>query len=177
MNSKDIKVNENIGIIEYSAAVMEIASKFFDEDGNYTPHFGRINAMMVFFNYFVSEDDLNQLFSNVPDDAEEDYLFANQECLAMYNEALKGDGTYRLNFANAYSDALEIVNTRKSSLTRAIDAIGSMVDDMLNKFQSTLSEENIKTLQSFANEALKFDPEKMTEGYAKSGRIEQIAKG
>lgn len=177
MNSKDIKVNENIGIIEYSAAVMDIAQKFFDEDGNYTPHFGRINAMMVFFNYFVSEDDLNKLFSNVPDNAEEDYLFANQECLAMYNEALKGDGTYRMNFANAYSDALEIVNTRKSSLTRVIDAVGNMIDDMLSKFQSTLSEENVKVLQSIAEEASKFDPEKVAEGYVKSGRIKQIAKG
>ena len=177
MNSKDIKVNENIGIIEYSAAVMEIASKFFDEDGNYTPHFGRINAMMVFFNYFISEDDLKQLFSNVPENAEEDYLLSNQEYLNMFNEALKGDDTYRLNFANAYSDALEIVNTRKSSLTRAIDAIGVMIDDMLNKFQSTLSEENVKTLQSFVDGASKIDPEKIAEGYVKSGRIKQIAKG
>ena len=79
MNDKEIIVNYNVDIVAYSAAVQDIAKKFFDEDGNYTPHFGRANAVGVFFNYFVDDVSLAAYFSDVDGDLDLDYLLNNAQ--------------------------------------------------------------------------------------------------
>ena len=116
MANKEIIVKDNVDIVIYSAAVQAIVNKFFDDENNYTPHFGRTNAITVFFNYFVDNVSLDNYFSDVDGELDVDFLLANEDCLKLYNEALKGNGTFRLDFCNAYADAIDIVNQKKNSI-------------------------------------------------------------
>ena len=70
------KINDNLDIVAYGAAVREIADKFFDGDGNYVPYIGKANAMVIFYNYFVVESK----FSDIPaNEFTTDLFFSDEE--------------------------------------------------------------------------------------------------
>ena len=72
-----IIVLDNVDIVTYSAAVAEIAEKFFDEDDNYTPQFGRANSVGVFFNRFVDIISLEAYFADYDGEINVDLFLAD----------------------------------------------------------------------------------------------------
>ena len=80
------KIKDNLDIVAYGAAVREIADKFFDSDGNYAPHIGKANAMVVFYNYFVIESKFSEM---TPEEFTTDLFFTDEEFLSEYNKAIK----------------------------------------------------------------------------------------
>lgn len=161
MAENSIIVNNNVGIVEYSAAVFEIASKFFDEDGNYTPHFGRINSVGVFFKYFVDEDSFEKylvenghdLDSFGGDNSWVELILGDETLSKLYNEAF-GE-TYipgfALNFANAYLDATNIVEYKKNSMENAIENVGKMIQSIIENLDKYLSGTNLDKVFSIAS--------------------------
>ena len=152
MNDKEIIVNYNVDIVAYSAAVQDIAKKFFDEDGNYTPHFGRANAVGVFFNYFVDDVSLAAYFSDVDGDLDLDFLLNNEDCMKAYNDALTKTDYYRLDFANAYEDAMEIVRVKSSTLVGAVGQFRDIVVHAIEKISPVFTEDNIEKLTRISEE-------------------------
>lgn len=152
MANKEIIVKENVDIVTYSAAVKEIVNKYFDDDSNYTPQFGRANAVGVFFNYFVDVESFDAHFENVENELDLDFILGNSECMSIYNKALKGDGTYCLNFANAYTDAVEIVRQRNASFSNVIENIKSAALYISDKIAPTFSGDNLERLSKIAEE-------------------------
>lgn len=150
MANKEIIVKDNVDIVTYTAIVNDIVEKFFD-DGNYTPHFGRMNSVGVFFNYFVDVDSLNEHF-DIDGLLNIDFIITNAECMAIYNEALKGDGTYCLNFANAYVDAMAIVKQRNSSFSNVIENIKTAATYISDKIAPTLEGDNLQRLTKIAED-------------------------
>ena len=160
MANKEIIVKDNVDIVIYSAAVQAIANKFFDDENNYTPHFGRTNAITVFFNYFV------------------DFLLANEDCLKLYNESLKGNGTFRLDFCNAYTDAIDIVNQKKNSIGNVIDSIQSAISMIADKISPVFTGENLEKLTNIAKDVSNgnLSAESIVAAYGNSQRIKDITK-
>ena len=156
MDKKEIIVLDNVDIVTYSAAVSDIANHFFDEDGNYIPHFGRINAVAEFFNDFVDISSLKAYFVDV-ENLDVDFLLANEECLKLYNSALKGDTDYKLNFANAYADAMEIVRTRNSTLFGVVEKLQNGLTKLVDTINPIFSEETINQLSKISEDVSKGD--------------------
>lgn len=148
------KIKDNLDIVAYGAAVQEIAQKFFDGDGNYAPHIGKANAMLVFYNYFVTESK----FNDIPvEEFDTDQFFADEEFLEEYNKALVNNQRIRFNFGNAYADALEIVNTRKSSIYTIIDRIQAGLEGLVDKISPVITEENLNKLAKISDDVAKGD--------------------
>ena len=148
------KINDNLDIVTYGAAVREIADKFFDGDGNYAPHIGKANAMVVFYNYFVAESK----FAEMP--AEEfttDLFFSDEEFLSEYNKALKDCAEVRFNFGNAYKDAIDIVNTRKSSIGRVVEQFEKAIVNLAAKVSPIFSNETIDKIAKISDDVAKGD--------------------
>lgn len=152
MDDKKLIIKNNIDIAEYSAAVQNIAKMFFDEDGTYTPHFGRANAIGVFFNYFVDGDSLLDYFSEEQKKLDLNFLLENEECLSFYNNALTSAGYYRLDFANAYADAMEIVRAKNHSFAGLFEGFKSILGSILEKAGDLLTEDKINKLAEISNE-------------------------
>lgn len=152
-----IIVLDNVDIITYSAAVREIAEKFFDEDGNYTPQFGRANAIGVFFNRFVDIVSLESYFSDYDGEIDVNLFLANEDCLTVYNTALRNGAEYRLNFANAYADAMDIVKTQNSTFGGAVNMLMNGISKLADKVSPIFTEDNIDKLSKIADDIAKGD--------------------
>lgn len=178
MANKEIIVKDNVNIIIYSAAVQAIVEKFFDDDNNYTPHFGRTNAVAVFFNYFVDGVSLDSYFADYDGDIDVDFLVANEDCLAIYNETLNNNDTFKLNFGNAYKDALDIVNQRNSSMGNVIDNIQKAISMIADKISPVFSGNNLERLTEIAKDVSSgnLSAESIVNAYGNSKRIKDIAK-
>lgn len=152
-----IIVLDNVDIVTYSAAVAEIAEKFFDEDDNYTPQFGRANSVGVFFNRFVDIISLEAYFADYDGEVNVDLFLADENCLKVYNKALKNDTDYRLNFANAYADAMDIVKTKNTTIGGAVELFKSAISKIADKINPIFTDDNIAKLEKISENVAKGD--------------------
>ena len=148
------KINDNLDIVSYGAAVREIADKFFDGDGNYTPYIGKANAMVVFYNYFVTECKFSEM---APEEFNTDLFFSDEEFLCEYNKALKDCSEVRFNFGNAYNDAIDIVNTKKSSFGRVVEQAERAIVNIAEKIAPIFSDETIDKIVKISDDVAKGD--------------------
>ena len=151
-SNRKIIVNTNTDMVTYGVAVQSIVNGFFDEDGKYTPQFGRANAVGVFFQFFVDEKSFNDYFADYADDIDLDFLLGNEECLRLYNCAMVEDNRYRLNFANAYKDAMDIIKVRTSTFAGVAGQFRNIIINAINEFSSIVTEENIEKLSKISDE-------------------------
>lgn len=177
MANKEIIVKDNVDIVIYTTAVNEIVDKFFSE-GDYTPHFGRINSVGVFFNYFVNLESIDDYLNDANNTFDLDYILSNDEYMALYNTALNGDGSYKLNFANAFSDAMDIVKQRNASFSGVIDNIKNAAAFIYDKISPTFTGENIERLSEIAKDVSNgnLSAESIVSAYGNSQRIKDITK-
>lgn len=154
---KEIIILDNVDIATYCAAVNEIVEKFFDEDNNYTPQFGRANAVGVFFNRFVDIISLETYFADYDGEINIDLFLADENCLKVYNEALKDDTDYHLNFANAYADALEIVKTKNTTIGGTIELFRNAFLRIIDKINPIFTDDNITKLEKISEDVAKGD--------------------
>lgn len=120
--------NTKIDLATYTALVKMIAAGFFDDDLNYIPHLGKLNAMWLFYNFCVKED-----IDNIPHDTgdldEVMLLVRNEHLLNLFNEAIKIK-QIEFDFANAYKDAItsakfDAAHRRETEIVKKIkDAFG-----------------------------------------------------
>lgn len=177
MENNKISVKTDLSVIDYVAMVNAIVSEYFDEDGTYTPHIGRINAMRLFYNDCVVESKFD-IEHNITKALEMEVLIEDDEFITAFNEALKGDGVSRLDFAGAYADAIDIVNTRKGSLGNVADILRNALIQIVDKISPVFSEDNFEKLSQMVNEISKgnFNSDKFVEAYIKSQRIKDISE-
>lgn len=173
-NTMIIKTNMNV--IDYVSLVNSIVSEFFDGDGEYVPHIGRLNAMRLFYNECVLESKFD-----LPHDFQEaldlDVLIEDEEFIKEFNDAVKGDGMMRLDFANAYAEAMKIVNTRKDSFNSMANALKNVINNVVEKMSSIISDDAIAKFTKIAENISSGDisAEALIDAYGKSQRINDIA--
>lgn len=151
MENKDFVVKSNLGVVEYAMLVDNIASGFFDEEGTYTPHFGKINAMGVFYNSCVVDSKFN-IEHNIVDALDMDVLVEDEEFITAFNNAVKGDGAIRLDFSNAYADAMKIVKTKKSSVGSLLGTVRNMLLELVETFKPELEKLDMDKLMKIADD-------------------------
>ena len=101
MKTKKMKVNTYIGMVEYLTMVNEIVLEYFDEDGNYQPQIGILNAMRLFYNECVIESKF-ELPHDITDAMDMEIMVTDDEFVNEFNNAIIGDRPgIRFDFANA----------------------------------------------------------------------------
>lgn len=139
-------IKSNLNVIDYVSLVNGIISEFFDfETGEYTPHIGRLNAMRLFYNDCVIESKFD-LPHDFKDALKMDVLVEDEEFINEFNKAVKGDGTIRLDFANAYADALEAVNAKKNSFGNAVNIIRKALEKVSESISTVVTDESLEKL-------------------------------
>lgn len=143
----DFKINEKLPLYTYLVIVNEIVSDFFDSEGNYQPHIGKLNAMRLFYNYCVESCHLDDKFShdivNADDMAE---IIKDDIFIREYNYAIDNGGLQDYSFASAYREAMEIVNVKKTSFGSAVTIIGNMISKIFSEIAPVLENADIETL-------------------------------
>ena len=142
-----IQIKDTFGVVDYSLLVNEIADGYFN-DGQYTPDLGRINTIMLFHDYCVTEgkivdkprpeievEDMDEIIGD------EEFMSACQEYLVHYSDGLT--------FSNAYYDAMDIVDSKKSS-AGTMDSIIRAITEFADKVSPMLSEDNLKEVSEIA---------------------------
>lgn len=138
------KVNCNLSVLDYVSMANDIAECYFDDDGTYTPHIGRINAMRLFYNRCVIEgkpEGIETIDSSIED---MDRIVSDKDFVEIFEES-RYPNTEGLVFGNAYADALEIVDSKRNSL---MDTVVKFAD----RLGALISEDNIENFSSIAKD-------------------------
>ncbi|MDD5792021.1 MAG: hypothetical protein PUD22_05540 [Erysipelotrichaceae bacterium] len=171
-------VNTKLKAIEYIMLVNDIASQYFFSDGTYAPQTGLLNAMQLFYNICVKSSKYDDTIAHNSDSMDSiEILVADDDFVKAFNNALVVEG-YRMDFANAFRDAMDIVETRKSSLYHAVDMIENVIMLAIDKITPALTKENIENVKAIAEDISKgnISAQSVVEAYSKSDRIKELIK-
>ena len=169
-------IKTDLDAITYTAVVNELVENYFTSDGNYAPHFGLFNAMCTFYNVCVIESKLDdKLTSEMTALDAVNVLATNSSFMTAFNDAIC-DSSYCLNFANAYRDAMEIIDIKKSPMNIAVNMLKNALDDIIDKIAPVLNEDNIKNIGEIAKSIAGNNnlSKTLIEEYIKSGRFKEI---
>ena len=160
MENKKFNVNTTLKITEFLMLVDDLVDGFFTDNllggtsDNYSPHIGKLNAMRLFYNLCITDDDY-QIEHNVADPLVLEDVFQDKDFLKAFNDALDGydplDESWSdsgLNFAAAYECAKDIVRYKTESPIAAIDAVKNSILQAIDKANDILSSENIEALKN-----------------------------
>lgn len=144
---KAMIIDPVLGVIEYLETVNELASGYYDEDGAYQPHIGLVRAMCVFYNRCVKESQFDDLYDHdVIDPTEIGAILSDQEFILEFNRHIQIESVC-LNFANAFRDAMDIVNTKKGSMDRILSGIKKLI----LQFSEFSTDENMDRIHDIAD--------------------------
>jgi len=184
---KQIEYKDYFTVAEYYSLVNEIVDSYFDEAGNYAPHIGDMCTMLAFYNGCIMNKNLISDMEVITDIFDADVIFANEEFLEAFNEAITFDGDIKYDFANAFKNAMEIIHSRINSPTYAISQatrqIGELVsnlDNMISSVNNVMNEETVDKLLEFAKNVSdgKYDAKAVTDAFTESEAFKAImAKG
>ena len=131
-------VNTKLDYQNYLTCVEALTESFFDEDGNYAPHIGRIMSVSLFLDFCVEDSGINMEEDNMIDQ-----IFGNEEILMAFEnevQACMEFGKPTLRFGNAFMDAMAIVEQKKNSLVNTLTVFA-------NQLKQVMTPENIARLQ------------------------------
>lgn len=168
--SNTMTIDTNLSVFDYLRIVNELSSDFYNEDGEYQPHIGLINAMCVFYNNCVKSSKFeNEFDHDIVDPTEISEVFEDEEFIQMFNASITIT-MVRFDFANAFRDAMDIVNTRKSSVNQIFSKIKSLLVDASYMMTSMATKENLDKLDVIASKIKdgKFDVDSFIESYGSS---------
>lgn len=138
-----MKINKELELMQYMMVVEEISNNFFDNEANeYLPYIGELNAMRVFFNNCVVIENEEYVYPmETHDDMVE--IVKDGYFLEAYNAAIKDNGFRKLDFANAYKDAKDIVEYRKGSIQSLTRSIESIFMNFMNEFKGSFTDDKL----------------------------------
>ena len=142
------KVNTKLSVVNYMLAVEDIAAAYFDDKGNYTPAIGKINSMKAFYDYCVVDD--NKVEINEISDIEP--IINDELFIEMFNDAIDADSFTDLDFANAFEDAMKIVEYKNSTLGGVVNLVLSKLESLADSVSPMLTEENIAAVSKIAGD-------------------------
>lgn len=145
-------IKRDLELLDFVSLVQDIADGFFDEE-KYTPHYGKLNTVRLFYNKCV-EDDLQGVPHDFTDASLLNELVKDKKFMCRYNEAISdiSENGFQLDFANAYDTALDIVEQRKTSLNSISATIKNAIIELSEELTNLLSNENIEKLSQIADD-------------------------
>lgn len=176
MSNEKMIVNTELELFEYLQIVNDIALEFFNVDGNYQPHIGTLNAMRIFYNSCVKESKYDEQYGHdIFDSTELEKIIKDKEFISAFNNAIKKESV-GFDFANAYSQAIDIVESKKASFDGIIDKINKAVLNLFDSFHNMINEDDINKIVNIANKisANEINSATIVDAYAKSQRFHEV---
>lgn len=170
---ENMKIQNNLDLVEYVALVDNIAEEYFDSDGRYTPHFGQLNAMRQFYNCCV-KDDICGLSHDINDAIELKPIVKNEDFIKEFDTEITRHKTSSLSFGNAYQTALEIVDAKKQSIYQVVECLKSSIEKLLNNVTASFTPENLAMIEKIASGISNINSESIVEAIGKSERFKEI---
>ena len=156
--------------VMYMGIVDSIAEKYFDADGNYTPQWGWLGTIAIFYNTFFADENKE---SDGLDFDELDGICNDAEFMRKFTDNISGEENYGLfSFYRAYHDAMQIVEYRKSAAGTVRDAAKYAVDKvsvLFNEFIGNDGDGLKRLLEMTENGSL--TPEGIVDAFA--GNLEK----
>ena len=176
-----MKFNNKLNLVEYLQVVNEIAQEFFDSNTyEYTPQIGEMYAVCAYFNHCVELEDSDDIKVHpIEDIMDMEQLYDNEEFMKHYNEAiLNNDDIASLLFGNAYNQAKDIVEYKKSDANAFATAISLGMEAILKSFKNIFSDEDINKFADIAKQISngKLSNEAIVEAYENSSRFKGNTK-
>ena len=166
------KVNTAFSALDYVVLVDQIAAQHFD-NVEYAPHLGLLNTMKIFYDNCVTESPLDAEIRNAENEisnlAAVTTLASNSDFIEAFNTALVTD-CRKFDFANAYADAMKIVDNQKSSMWTLLNIAQNAMNGLVAKIAPALTPENLAAMQKIAKGITENTPtaEAVVKAYADS---------
>lgn len=144
-------VDTRLSIVDFVSTVNAIALEYFDANGTYTPEIGLLNTMRVFYNQCIKQSKFDDIGYNVVDALEMELIVSDEDFICAFNSALSSD-RYTLDFANAYLEAMKIVENRKSSIGNVIETLKNALLNIIENINSSMEPDNIEKLMELAEQ-------------------------
>lgn len=169
-------VNTELNMIDYIVLVNEMVLEHFNDEGEYQPHIGMLNVMRLFYNSCVVESKFDNPH-DITDAMDMEIIVEDDDFLNAFNDALVGNVPgVRFDFANAYKDAMDIVETRKQSVGHIAGSIKKAISSILDTINPLLTDEHINKVTEIAKDVAggKLSAEAIVDAYGKSKRFQQV---
>ena len=176
MRKQKMVVNTELNMIDYIVLVNEMVLEYFNDDGEYQPHIGMLNVMRLFYNSCVVESKFDNPH-DIVDAMDMEIIVEDDDFLNAFNDALVGNVPgVRFDFANAYKDAMDIVENKKHSIERAVDSIKKLLSSILDVVNPLLTDEHMSMVSEIAKNVGNgnISAEAIVDAYGKSKRFQQV---
>lgn len=150
MENRKFIVETKLDAIDYAIAVNDIANGYFDEENDYIPHIGKLKAMSVFYNTCVKSVK-NDAEQDITGNLEVEEVIGDEAFIIVFNDAVRGDGLIRFDFANAFSDAMQIVDNKKNSFNNMVDNFRIIANKFAEKMGLILQGDIIDNISKFTD--------------------------
>lgn len=169
---KIIVLKERLSITEFLALTEMIAEGYFDVNNEYQPHWGYLSSLRLFYIFGIEsskyDEEIDKNFKSLVGD-EMEKLTSDKDFLNAYETAICAGCNNSLSFGAAYQKAMDIVNTKKSSIGTAISVITGAIKDMSEGVKTYMTKENLSYLSTIAKEIQsgKLSSDSVVESYLK----------
>lgn len=173
MENKKMIVDTNLGIVDFVQVVNDIALEYFNVDGVYQPHIGMLNAMRVFYNVCVKESQFDDEYEHdIFDALDMENIMKDKDFISEFNNAIVVSCA-KLDFANAYARALEIIEHKKKSFSTVVDTIRNLIFELMDYVDEIFKDENLDKIANIAEKISsgKINAETIVEAYTQSQKV------
>ena len=147
-----IEFENKIELAEFLAITEIIADGYFNEAGEYVPHYGILNAYRVFYNVCVTKSPYDETYGHDIVNIEElDEIVSDEEFVTEF-ETCVNSGKQGLTFSAAFNNAMQMVDARKSSIGSAVTMIVDAIQGIADRAKSVMSDENMQHIASIAKD-------------------------
>ena len=170
-----MKIKKILSLLDYCYIVENIAQEYFDDNNEYTPHYGKLNVMRLFYNYCII-DDIADLPHDFTEAEQVETLVTNSEFISEFDRAIQREDDSYLTFSNAYHTAMDIVDNKKNNVRLVIDMLKEVIGGLLDNITNVLSQENIDKFTQIAKEISdgRLSEESVVEAVENSDTFKQI---
>lgn len=171
MKKRNFEVHTDLTITEYVLMTRAIVSEYFNENGEYTPEIGELNAMRLFYNNCVETD-----IAGISHDIEEaDVLkdiIVDDDFIHSYNDAISNSEDIKCDFGNAYKKAMLIVENEKSTTNSIVNKITAAIQNVISEINGVMTPENIDKISEISKSILSgdFSPESVVNAFIKENK-------
>lgn len=153
MKQNKLTINTNFTIAEYVMITEAIVAGYFDDDGEYKPYIGELNAMRLFYNNCV-ESDINGLAHEIEKADEMVDLVNDETFIREFNKSIEYCDGIKLDFSNAFRNALDIIASKQKSLDFIIKPLTSYISGIVADLGSILNQDNIDKMTTISEGVL-----------------------
>lgn len=176
MRKQKIVVDTELNMIDYMVLVNDMVLEYFNDEGEYQPHIGMLNVMRLFYNVCVKESKFDNPH-DITDAMDMEIIVEDDDFLNAFNDAIIGVVPgIRFDFANAYKDAMDIVETKKHSIERGVESIKKLLFSILEVVNPLLTDEHMNMVSKIAENIGNgnINAEAIVDAYGKSQRFQDV---